>query len=624
MPSTVYLARPHQPLDPHLRETAKGASRRLNPISPEAALVGEMAGGSHDWAKYHPPFQDKVRGTGKGDGTRHDIMSAHLLREAGYRYLPRIVGGHHRGLGRVLSLSPEEKKVLPGIWETVQQEMPDWEILSPARERSFFRSFPKGIPRQMQIRLCFSGIRDADVTNAAAASDTTRSVREQLIRNAPALALEEIGERLEACPQQHFYLDLLREALESARSHQHRRVILAFPHVNQVQVAAYLFTRLLDPSGQTFLESHSYPTILTAGGDREIRDRHRILAETWDPPVIVTTGVELLGSLFSSDKNRLRKLHSVPNSTLLLSEVENEVPPHLQPATAQALEALVEHAGCATITRNRKVRTPIIRDVLLSWDDLAGEIQGLDDSVLVCCNTIEDAQHLAYLLGDESYHLSSRLRLLDGTGVIDETTTRIGRGKRTLLVTSPVGSYLTIRFPYVYRAAGPLEKLTGGLQGTVRTTVFTPENWRVPPGPYGSRASYIYREILSGELRTDTFESPAFRRVYQSMFSQGDENAAAQIQRHIRHEDFSAIDQDYQLIPNYLKYVIVPHDHRAEVDDLIHTCKHGRSYGGRREAAHRLRAFIVPLPTEHGRPWNPGSDYPLWSGSYDRRLGICL
>ena len=51
-------------------------------------------------------------------------------------------------------------------------------------------------------------------------------------------------------------------------------------------------------------------------------ERYRSLTETWDSPIIVTTAVQILNTLFSGQKSCIRRMHSLCNSIIIFDEVQ--------------------------------------------------------------------------------------------------------------------------------------------------------------------------------------------------------------------------------------------------------------------------------------------------------------
>ncbi|MGH8657065.1 MAG: CRISPR-associated endonuclease Cas3'', partial [Gammaproteobacteria bacterium] len=95
------------------------------------------------------------------------------------------------------------------------------------------------------------------------------------------------------------------------------------------------------------LEHHSLAGLgkESATGDAEI-DKHnsserqrRLLSQNWDAPIVLTTNIQLLESLFSNRPSACRKLHNLMDSVILLDEAQS-LPQHLVVPTLAALSHL--------------------------------------------------------------------------------------------------------------------------------------------------------------------------------------------------------------------------------------------------------------------------------------------
>jgi len=133
-------------------------------------------------------------------------------------------------------------------------------------------------------------------------------------------------------------------ALEHGARHGMRRVIYAAPYTSIIEQNAVIIRRALESAGgsDVVLEHHS---ALDPVNETE---RSRLLSENWDAPVIVTTNVQLLESLFASNTSACRKVHNIARSVIILDEAQT-LPPRLLRACLTALRCLVYDHGCSVV-----------------------------------------------------------------------------------------------------------------------------------------------------------------------------------------------------------------------------------------------------------------------------------
>jgi CRISPR-associated endonuclease/helicase Cas3 len=113
----------------------------------------------------------------------------------------------------------------------------------------------------------------------------------------------------------------LRFALHHARKHSLDRIIYVIPFTTIIDQNANDARRILEPEGverdSVVLEHHSNIT------PEKQTWRSKILSENWDAPVIFTTSVQLLETLFGSGTRGARRMHQLANAVLIFDEVQS-------------------------------------------------------------------------------------------------------------------------------------------------------------------------------------------------------------------------------------------------------------------------------------------------------------
>ena len=113
----------------------------------------------------------------------------------------------------------------------------------------------------------------------------------------------------------------LRFALHHARKHGMDRVIYVIPFTSIIDQNAQVVRAILEPEGveigSVVLEHHSNLT------PEEQTWRSKILSENWDAPVVYTTSVQLLETLFGAGTRGARRMHQLANSVLVFDEIQS-------------------------------------------------------------------------------------------------------------------------------------------------------------------------------------------------------------------------------------------------------------------------------------------------------------
>ncbi len=113
----------------------------------------------------------------------------------------------------------------------------------------------------------------------------------------------------------------LRFALHHAIKHGMDRVIYVIPFTSIIDQNAQVVRAVLEPegveTGSVVLEHHSNLT------PEQQTWRSKILSENWDAPVVYTTSVQLLETLFGAGTRGARRMHQLANSVLVFDEIQS-------------------------------------------------------------------------------------------------------------------------------------------------------------------------------------------------------------------------------------------------------------------------------------------------------------
>ncbi len=140
----------------------------------------------------------------------------------------------------------------------------------------------------------------------------------------------------------------LRFSLNHARTWQHDRIIYVVPYTTIIDQNAQETRDILeksdDPSSfsSVVLEHHSNLT------PEEETPKSKILTENWDAPVIYTTMVQFLDSLFAAGTQSVRRMHQLANATIIFDEIQL-IPLRTVHLFCNAINFLVHSCGSSVV-----------------------------------------------------------------------------------------------------------------------------------------------------------------------------------------------------------------------------------------------------------------------------------
>ena len=118
-----------------------------------------------------------------------------------------------------------------------------------------------------------------------------------------------------------------------------QRVIVVIPYLSIIEQNAAEYRKVLDPQNEGIVIEHHSAVVAKDDDEEQGRSPEELAAENWDAPVIVTTSVQFIESLFANRTSKCRKLHNIANSIVLLDEVQT-LPSHLLNPLLHALRDL--------------------------------------------------------------------------------------------------------------------------------------------------------------------------------------------------------------------------------------------------------------------------------------------
>jgi CRISPR-associated endonuclease/helicase Cas3 len=141
----------------------------------------------------------------------------------------------------------------------------------------------------------------------------------------------------------------LRFALNHASLHQMDRIFYVVPYTSIIDQNADEVRKILEERDQkgnfldkVVLEHHSNLT------PEEESYRHNLLAQNWDAPIIFTTQVRFLETIFGSGTLYARRMHQLANSVIIFDEIQS-LPIRCIQLFNLAVRFLVKSCGCTVV-----------------------------------------------------------------------------------------------------------------------------------------------------------------------------------------------------------------------------------------------------------------------------------
>jgi CRISPR-associated endonuclease/helicase Cas3 len=113
----------------------------------------------------------------------------------------------------------------------------------------------------------------------------------------------------------------LRYALNCAKQNGKERIFYIAPYKSILDQNAEEIRKALKIHNDTILLEH-HSDVVVDTDDAKVAARYRLLTERWNTPMILTTAVQFLNTLFDGRSACARRMHSLANSVIILDEFQ--------------------------------------------------------------------------------------------------------------------------------------------------------------------------------------------------------------------------------------------------------------------------------------------------------------
>ncbi len=461
-------------------------------------------------------------------------------------------------------------------------------------------------------------------------------------------------------------------ALNHAVENNMKRVIVVIPYTSIIEQNASVYAEVF--GRENVIEHHSNID------PEKNTERNQLASENWDAPIIATTSVQFFESLYANKNSRLRKLHNISKSVIILDEVQS-LPPGLLYPILDAMRELREHYGCSIVLstatqpalKQRKsfmcgldnVKEIIPDAMKLSRDlarvniewEIGRAIEYSDISerilkenmqrVLVVTHKRKDARMLADLLPEDTYHLSASMCPSHRKDILKKVKELLGNESSTvrLVSTQLIEAGVDIDFPVVFRALAGLDSISqtagrcnreGKDVNGGRLIVF-----RAPTEPPVGvlRLGKAIMESLLNSSESDgvlrcvdgslDLTPPAIYDTYFRLFYSGVQLDGAGVQNSRASLDYPEVAKRFRMIDNATYPVIVPYKDAYNKLEIVRD-----KFKPSRDDFRSLQPFIVQIYAQEFQTLNNvgalGSIHekafwylsPPYERLYDERFGL--
>lgn len=662
-----------QILKDHLLSVAKTAKHLGSKINLDD--LAYFTGLLHDVGKYGDKFQRRL--SGLETGVDHWSFGARLAatystRSVAFAQSAVAIQGHHIGLQRLNKVAIKEML----DYNALIDNHPMGLGLSESNEHTLMKSILSDgmeikiphleskrntkISDMLDTRMLFSTLVDADfidtnnhfrepskitipklepnkalaelssyidsIRDSSKGTEIVDSIRNKLRDSCNNAAVTTVGLfTLSAPTGSGKTLSMLSFALKHAVENDLDRVILVIPFLSIIDQTACVYRDALSPIIKRYpnyvFEHHSNSSF-SLMNEQEVDDatraRNNALSSNWSSPIIITTSVQFLHSLFSNRPFACRKLHNMSKSVILFDEVQS-LPTKLILPTLSALARLSDRYRSTVVfsTATQPAFTHLsgeveelsdykwkpyeivpdnedfyskLKRVEVDWsmvkkrvtyEEIAKRLSKHKQAICVC-NLKWQAREISLLVNAQMnssdrnnlFFMSTELPPAHRMNVVREIRRKLDDNQGCILVsTQCIEAGVDVDFPVAYRALGPLDSIAqvagrcnrNGRLDKGLMYVFKPkDDGKRSLYPFGgdyANASAITESLLNEMGDLDIDNPKIFTRYYEKLYDLvRSQTLKLEFRNAIESGDFIKVAELYKIIDQDTVSVLVPYD----------------------------------------------------------------
>ncbi len=444
-----------------------------------------------------------------------------------------------------------------------------------------------------------------------------------------------------------------------AQKRKLRRIVIVLPYLSIIEQTASIYREIFEShfGPHYVLEHHSLADVgfektrsdsEGKSGEQEASERQRrLLAENWDAPLIVTTSVQMLESLFSNRPSACRKLHHLMQSVIMFDEVQT-LPVNLTLPTLAALSHLAHnyHSTVVLSTATQPAFEHLHENVKsysvsgwkpkeiipeaqslfadmkrvhvswdnpdkgTSWDELTERLKK-HSQVLCIVNIKRHARIVWEKIGEGVFHLSTNLCPAHRRSVLGTISEKLPKKQPVrLIATQCIEAGVDVDFPVVYRAYAPLDAITqaagrcnreGRQDGLGQVHVFQPliegnEN-EYPDSGYEQAAQVtkmLFKRYGAEKMHLDNpdFIMCYYRELYDISRPETMERTR-RLKQYIEAGSFPDIAKEYRLVKQDAINILVPY--QLCIEEFEKLLDEGDKIGLTAEWIRRARPLTISI-----------------------------